>query len=91
MITSCKTLAAAGIALGLYLLPGIASAQPFGFWDDDRRYEESYITREPRRGYTGWTRGPWPGYFCDYQRIPIRRCDNGRCRAVAWETRQYCY
>jgi hypothetical protein len=91
MTTSWKGLAAASVALGLTLLPDIASAQPWPTYRGDGRYEDSYINRQPRRGYTGWGSGPLRHDFCDYIRYPIRRCNNGRCRTVAWETRQSCY
>ena len=81
----------AAFALALTILPDIAPAQPWPTYRGDRRYEDSYITPRGQRGYTGWGSGPLLGYFCDYQRTPIRRCDRGRCRVVAWETRQYCY
>jgi hypothetical protein len=91
MHKSRKALAAASVALGIHLLPGLAAAQPVPFPTFDDRYEESTITRTPRRGYSGWARAPFNDYYCDYRRIPVRRCDNGRCRAVAWELQQYCY
>ncbi len=78
-------------ALGLVLLPDLAPAQPFPTYRGDRRYEDEYITRGPRHGYSGWGNGPLLGYFCDYQRLPVRRCGKGGCRVVAWRLRQYCY
>ena len=92
MTTLQKALGAC-FALGLAVLPDIASAQPepWPTYRGDRRYEDTYTSRYPRRGYTGWGSGPLMHYFCDYQRTPIRRCDGGRCAVVAWETRQYCY
>jgi len=84
--------AGAAFALALIILPELASAQPWPTYRGERRYEDSYISPGPQRGYTGWGSGPLLGYFCDYQRTPIRRCnERGRCRVVAWETRQYCY
>jgi hypothetical protein len=92
MTTSRKALAAMGFGLGLALLPHLASAQPVPFPNLDDRYEErDVITRAPRHGYSGWARAPFSDYYCDYQRIPVRRCDSGGCRAVAWRLRQYCY
>jgi hypothetical protein len=92
MTTSRAALAALGFGLALALLPHLASAQPVPFptYEGDR-YEENYINRAPRHGYSGWARAPFGDYYCDYQRIPIRRCDSGGCRAVAWRLRQYCY
>lgn len=89
---SWKALAAVGVAIGLSLLPDLASAQPWPTYRGSGRYEDSTIDRAPRRGYTGWGSGHLRNRFCDYTRYPIRRCNNnGRCRVVAWETRQYCY
>jgi hypothetical protein len=84
---------AASFALGLVLAPELAIAQyaPWPTYRGDRRYEDDYTTRTPRRGYTGWGSGPLLGTFCDYQRTPVRRCNNGRCRVVAWNMTQYCY
>jgi hypothetical protein len=91
MTPLCKAFAAT-FALGLALLPDLAAAQsPYPTYRGDRRYEDEYTTPTPRQGYTGWGSGPLLGYFCDYQRTPIRRCENGRCQVVAWNLRQYCY
>lgn len=81
------------LAMGLAILPDLAAAQPepWPTYRGDRRYEDTYTSRAPRRGYTGWGSGPTRDYFCDYQRTPIRRCSGGRCAVVAWETKQYCY
>lgn len=93
MTPSRKALAAMGFGLGLALCPHLASAQPTPFptFEGDRYEEPDVVTRAPRHGYSGWARAPFSDYYCDYQRIPIRRCDNGNCRAVAWRLRQYCY
>ena len=84
---------AVGIGLGCVLLPDLAAAQgaPWPTYRGNRRYEDNYVTRQPQRGYTGWGQFPLLGYYCDYQRTPIRRCSNGRCRVVAWDMKQYCY
>ena len=78
-------------ALGLVALPEIASAQPYPTYRGERRYEDEYTTRRTERGYTGWAGAPLFGYFCDYQREPVRRCGKNGCRVVAWRNRQYCY
>jgi len=91
MISSWKMLAAFGFGLGIILVPDMAPAQPYPTYRGERRYEDNTVTRRPPRGYTGWGSGPLRDYFCDFQRTPIRRCNNGRCRVVAWEFRQYCY
>ena len=86
-----KALAAAA-GLALVVLPDLAAAQdPWPTYRGNRRYEDNYTTRGPQRGYTGWGRFPLSDYYCDYQRTPVRRCNNGRCRVVAWNLRQYCY
>lgn len=90
-MTNTRSLLAFAFGCGLTLLPDLAAAQPYPTYRGERRYEDSYITRQPRRGYTGWGSGPLFGYYCDYQRVPIRRCFKGRCRVVAWDLRQYCY
>jgi hypothetical protein len=84
---------AACFGLGLMLLPELTAAQtaPWPTYRGGDRYEDSTYSRRPQRGYTGWGSGPLIDYFCDYQRLPVRRCNHGRCRVVAWETRQYCY
>lgn len=62
-------------------------------WNGD--YYKTYITREAVHGYSGPALNSFaPGSFshCDYHRVPIRACNAaGRCKAVAWELRQYCY
>jgi hypothetical protein len=90
MSASMKALGAC-FALGLVLLPDLAAAQPYPTYRGDRRYEDEYSTRGPARGYSGWGSGPLRGYFCDYQRTPVRRCGRNGCRVVSWRLRQYCY
>jgi hypothetical protein len=83
----------AGIGLGCVLLPDLAVAQqaPWPTYHGNRDYEDSWVTRKPERGYTGWGAFPQRGGYCDYARTPIRRCDQGHCRVVAWNMTQYCY
>ncbi len=93
MKTSIKALGAC-LALGLIIVPELALAQgsPWPTYrGGEDRYEDNYVTKKPRRGYTGWGSFPLNDYFCDYQRTPIRRCSNGHCRVVAWNLQQYCY
>lgn len=91
-MTRMSKAGAACLGLGLLLLPQLAVAQPTPWPSWGHRYEEDTVTPTPRRGYSGWARAPFSDYYCDYQRIPVRRCDgNGNCRVVAWNLRQYCY
>ena len=87
---ACLIAAISGITL-------VASpAQARRGWGDSGWYEQDYETKGPARGYSG---SVWSGrrnYWCDYQRIPNRKCTmlaNGqeRCRVVNWTLKQYCY
>lgn len=54
--------------------------------------EKHYITDGPVKGFSGF-RG---GYFCDYKRVPNRKCvllSNGqeKCTIVNWTLTQACY
>jgi hypothetical protein len=50
-------------------------------------YLETYNFKKPMHGYSGHS----GNYYCDYQRLPQRRCDaNGRCKIVGWTLQQIC-
>lgn len=54
-------------------------------------YYGEFHSKKPVHGYSGWHPGPYR-LFCDYDRIPVRRCyRNGRCKVVKWIIRPYCY
>ena len=54
-------------------------------------YYGEYHSKKPRHGYSGFHPGPYRLY-CDYDRIPVRRCNRkGRCRVVKWIIKPYCY
>jgi len=51
-------------------------------------YLETYNFKKPMHGYSGHS----GNYYCDYQRLPQRRCDaSGRnCKIVGWTLQQIC-
>lgn len=51
-------------------------------------YLETYNFKKPMHGYSGHS----GNYYCDYQRLPQRKCDsNGNnCRIVSWTLQQIC-
>jgi len=53
-------------------------------------------TPGPMKGYSGSPVGAGSLVYCDYQRIPNRKCTIGldgkeRCKIVNWTLKQYCY
>ena len=86
--------AAIGLAAAIVvaLIPVAAQAQLGGRDWVERNYE----TRGPQRGYSGFYRVGPRNYWCDYQRLPNRKCTIGRdgrerCRITNWTLKQYCY
>ncbi len=59
--------------------------------------EWSFQTPGPQRGYSGFVPSGGPrSVYCDYQRIPNRKCTvdrkgRERCRIVNWTLKQACY
>lgn len=54
-------------------------------------YVETYQFAKPMHGYSGQA----GGYYCDYQRLPNRKCvvnANGAesCKIVSWTLREMC-
>ncbi len=51
-------------------------------------YEQDYHFDKPMHGYSGHA----GNYYCDYQRLPQRKCDaNGQnCKIVGWTLRELC-
>lgn len=51
-------------------------------------FEQDYHFDKPMHGYSGHA----GNYYCDYQRLPERKCDaNGQnCRIVGWTLRELC-
>lgn len=51
-------------------------------------YLETYQFKKPMHGYSGHS----GNYYCDYQRLPNRRCNaNGtNCKIVSWTLQQIC-
>lgn len=49
---------------------------------------QTYNFKKPMHGYSGHA----GNYYCDYQRLPQRRCDaSGRsCKIVGWTLQQIC-
>lgn len=55
-------------------------------------FERHYVTPGPVKGHTGFV----GGYFCDYKRVPNRKCvvmasGKERCLIVNWTLTQACY
>ncbi len=51
-------------------------------------YLETYQFKKPMHGYSGHS----GNYYCDYQRLPNRRCDASgqNCKIVSWTLQQIC-
>ena len=51
-------------------------------------YIETYQSKEALHGYSGHAGNS----YCDYQRLPIRKCSNGHsdCKIVGWTLQQIC-
>lgn len=51
-------------------------------------YLETYNFKKPMHGYSGHA----GNYYCDYQRLPQRRCDasGNNCKIVGWTLQQIC-
>ncbi|MCB1485484.1 MAG: hypothetical protein KDJ17_11400 [Hyphomicrobiaceae bacterium] len=87
MKTFTQTLAiAAAIATvaGMSFAPTAAQAGRGG----KQIYIQTYEFKKPMHGYSGHS----GNYYCDYQRLPNRRCDaNGRnCKIVSWTLQEIC-
>ena len=55
-------------------------------------FVQDYTFDKPTHGYSGHAGG---GYYCDYQRLPNRKCTvdksgNESCRIVSWTLREMC-
>lgn len=51
-------------------------------------FVQDYTFKKPMHGFSGHS----GDYYCDYQRLPIRKCDaNGKCKVVGWTLRQSCH
>ena len=55
-------------------------------------FVQDYQFDKPTHGYSGHAAG---GYYCDYQRLPNRKCTvdkngNESCRIVSWTLREMC-
>jgi hypothetical protein len=76
------------------LVPALARAERFGAVPES--FTTEHTTKGPVRGYSGFYRVGPRDYYCDYQRIPNRRCTTDRkgheqCKIVSWELKQFCY
>lgn len=51
-------------------------------------YIETYQFKKPMHGYSGHA----GNLYCDYQRLPIRKCTNGHsnCTITGWTLQQIC-
>ena len=51
-------------------------------------YIETYTFDKPMHGYSGHS----GNYYCDYQRLPNRKCDASgqNCKIVSWTLQQIC-
>jgi hypothetical protein len=49
---------------------------------------QTYNFKKPMHGYSGHA----GNYYCDYQRLPQRRCDASgqNCKIVGWTLQQIC-
>jgi hypothetical protein len=53
-------------------------------------YVQDYKFKKPMHGYSGHS----GAYYCDYQRLPVRKCSYAggveKCKIVGWTLRQMC-
>lgn len=95
--SSCKVLSlgvvAAAVLAALLFAPADALARK-GYGTSV--IEKSFITDGPVKGYSGFVRSGPRNFYCDYQRIPNRKCTytadgRERCKIVNWTLKQFCY
>ncbi len=91
MISKTFSFAAAiATVAGAALIPG--SAALAGGKGKDV-FVQDYTFAKPMHGFSGHAAG---GYYCDYQRLPNRKCSvdkggNERCVIVSWTLREMCH
>ena len=81
--------AAAALLLAQVVAPGVAEARR---GHGKNVIEKHFETAGPVKGYSGFA----GGYYCDYQRIPNRKCvvtasGDEKCKIVSWTLKQACY
>jgi len=81
--------AAAAVLLAQVAVPGVAEAKR---GHGTRVIEKHFETPGPVEGYSGFA----GSYYCDYQRIPNRKCvvtasRQESCKIVSWTLKQACY
>lgn len=83
MKTIRQTLA---IAAAIATVAGITTSAQAG--SGRQLYIETYQFNKPMHGYSGHS----GNYYCDYQRLPVRKCDSSgnNCRIVSWTLQQIC-
>lgn len=79
--------AIAAVAVGA--LVSVTSAQAGG--GSKEFFVQDYKFKKAMHGYSGHS----GNYFCDYQRLPDRKCSldrngNEHCKIVGWTLRQMC-
>lgn len=82
-------------AAGMMASAGDAEARRGGRGGSDY-VEWEYKVPAPVHGYSGFAGAGRSSLYCDYQRIPERKCTysaNGlsKCKVVGWTLKQYCY
>lgn len=77
LAAAVATIAAAALA------PTVAEAR-----SGKQLFIETYNFKKPMHGYSGHS----GNYYCDYQRLPQRRCDASgqNCKIVGWTLQQIC-
>lgn len=89
MMNFTKSLSIAATGLALIAAATTASIAPAQARGGGRQiFEQDYHFSKPMHGYSGHA----GNYYCDYQRLPERKCDaNGQnCRIVGWTLRELC-
>lgn len=89
MMNFTKSLSIAATGLSLIAAGTIVSGAPAEARGGGRQiFEQDYHFSKPMHGYSGHA----GNYYCDYQRLPERKCDaNGQnCRIVGWTLRELC-
>jgi hypothetical protein len=83
-----KTIATAAILAATAGIALLAAPSAHARGGGRQTFEKDYHFDKPMHGYSGHA----GNYYCDYQRLPQRKCDASgqNCRIVGWTLRELC-
>ena len=90
MITD-RNIFAIALATAAVAAAALVTGSPAEAGRGKEHFVQEYKFSKPMHGYSGHS----GNYFCDYQRLPDRKCmidsnGNERCKIVGWTLRQMC-